>query len=109
MNFLAVHVANQIRNAIALLSCGLCGCYVQHAVRNAPHEANTQLLCPLNTHFRDFTYIRPHRSAQPELALACFHSFGWTEAPSFEEQRNSNWLCERRKHCIGRLLSCILV
>jgi hypothetical protein len=24
--------------------------------------------------------------------LACFHSFGWTQAPSFKEQRNSTWL-----------------
>ncbi len=92
MNLLAFHIANPMPFAIALLSCDPCGGYVQHAVRNSPHEANTRFLCALNTHIRDFTYIHLHNSAQPELALACFQSFSWTEAPGYKEQHDSTWL-----------------
>jgi hypothetical protein len=88
MNLLAFYIANQIPVTIALLSCEPCGSDVQHALRNSPNEANTRFLCALNTHIRGFTYIHPHNSAQPELALACFHSFSWTQGPSFKGQHD---------------------
>lgn len=85
MDWLSHHITNQVHNSIALLSCSPCSGDVQYAFRNAPSEANTQLFRLLDTHFRDFTYICPYYYTQPELDLAYFHSFAWTQTPGFEE------------------------
>ena len=85
MGWLDFHIANQMHNSIALLSYSPCSGDVQYAFRNAPSEADTQLLRLLGTHFRDFTHICPYYYTQPELALARFHSFGWTQGPGIEE------------------------